>query len=111
MHMPFGKYRGVPLEQVPLDYLEWLVTLRDLREPLRSAVKCEWQSRQEPPPSPSRLQLPAPVAAAALAIISAGYRSLARSFHPDAGGAHGPMVSLNQARDALRDLLAPGACP
>ena len=46
MHMPFGKYRGVPLEQVPLDYLEWL------------GVDCLWL----PPfyPSPLRDELVQP---------------------------------------------------
>ena len=25
MKMPFGKYRGMPMDQLPYDYLQWLV--------------------------------------------------------------------------------------
>jgi uncharacterized protein (DUF3820 family) len=35
--MPFGKYRGWLLSELPDGYLQWLRTLSDLREPLRSA--------------------------------------------------------------------------
>jgi hypothetical protein len=39
--MPFGRYRGWSLDELPDDYLEWLDGLDDLREPLRSAVARE----------------------------------------------------------------------
>ena len=38
--MPFGKFKGTPLEELPVDYLCWLAQL-DLREPLRRAVVSE----------------------------------------------------------------------
>jgi hypothetical protein len=36
--MPFGKYRGVPVDRLPLDYAEWLVANVELRDPLRRYV-------------------------------------------------------------------------
>lgn len=35
--MPFGKYRGQKVEDLPYDYLVWLED-QDLKEPLRSRV-------------------------------------------------------------------------
>ena len=32
----FGRYRGLPLDAIPDDYLAWLRSLDNVREPLRS---------------------------------------------------------------------------
>ena len=38
--MPFGKYKGTPLEELPSEYLLWLGCLDTLRQPLlRQVVK------------------------------------------------------------------------
>jgi curved DNA-binding protein CbpA len=36
--MPFGRYRGTPLGELPADYLEWLAGLPDLKPGLRDDV-------------------------------------------------------------------------
>jgi hypothetical protein len=46
--------------------------------------------------------------AMALDIINAGYRALSRKHHPDLGGSHEQMVSLNRVCDRLR--LIVGGC-
>jgi hypothetical protein len=40
--------------------------------------------------------------ATALQLIDAGYKSLARKFHPDTGGSNDAMAQLSQQRDRLR---------
>ena len=45
MFLPFGRYQGQPVRDVPDDYLEWLISLPDLRDPLRHIVELEWDRR------------------------------------------------------------------
>jgi len=39
--MPFGKFKGTPLEDLHAQYLVWLSQLDDRRDPLRGAVVVE----------------------------------------------------------------------
>jgi uncharacterized protein (DUF3820 family) len=43
--MPFGKYRGTPLAELPNEYLVWLSCLDDLRPPLLKHVLHEMGAR------------------------------------------------------------------
>jgi len=43
--MPFGKYRGTPLEDLPAEYLLWIGCLNDLRQPLLGHVLKEMGRR------------------------------------------------------------------
>lgn len=43
--MPFGKYRGTPLVELPNEYLVWLGCLDDLRQPLLKHVLHEMGRR------------------------------------------------------------------
>ena len=43
--MPFGKYRGTPLEDLPSEYLLWVGCLDDLRQPLLGHVLREMGRR------------------------------------------------------------------
>jgi hypothetical protein len=43
MEMPFGKYRGTQIRELPFNYLEWLTTL-ELLEPLQTRVQEEYES-------------------------------------------------------------------
>lgn len=45
LRMPFGKYRGQPIEQIPDEYLLWLGCLDDLRPPLLGHVLHEMARR------------------------------------------------------------------
>lgn len=98
--MPFGKFKGVEVADLPDDYLDWLVSI-DLRDPLLSAVEAERKLRSSPP-APS---VAPEVHTAALEVISAGLRTLARAHHPDLGGETAVMQSINIAVGWLRQLV------
>lgn len=46
IRMPFGKWKGRLLTELPADYLKWLGDLSGLREPLRGAVWIEIRDRR-----------------------------------------------------------------
>jgi len=59
MLMPFGKYKGHDLRELPDDYLLWIIATIPLRDPLLSAVTKEITERDlELPSSPSPAQRP-----------------------------------------------------
>jgi Putative quorum-sensing-regulated virulence factor len=93
--MPFGKFKGQPVEDLPPPYLHWLWENIELRDPLYSAVRA---ALGEKPATGSTL--PA-VKVCARDIVVAGYRVLAKSCHPDHGGSHEDMVNLNKAKELL----------
>jgi hypothetical protein len=98
MKMPFGRYRGLPLESVPGPYFEWLRT-RPLYWPLNEAVESEAKRREivcSPRIAPEAM---------AKEIVQAGFRSLIKKYHPDVGGKHEQMVELTAAREFLEEVL------
>jgi len=47
MKMPFGKFKGCYLDELPDDYLDWLRFEIELREPLKkSAIDREFLTRE-----------------------------------------------------------------
>lgn len=104
MKMPFGKYRGVLLADLPDDYLAWLFTKLELREPLRTQVGAEYHARFSRRTSTATQPLPE-VITMAEELVSAGFRKLANQHHPDHGGDHKTMVLVNNAADFLRQSL------
>lgn len=83
MRMPFGKYRGFQVDDLPEDYLQWLIDNVDLREPLRSAVY-----------ETVGLEMSASLPAGNE--IKQIYRRLARKWHPDHGGSTEAMQAINE---------------
>lgn len=112
MRMPFGRYRGAALRDVPTDYLEWLST-RDLYGWLAQAVRAELASRRwrhaygadeedrgqwrwTPSHHPRHLD-----PWAVQEIVRVGFRSCVVRYHPDRGGDGETMTRLNLAKEWL----------
>jgi hypothetical protein len=103
--MSFGRFKGLDLDELPDDYLAWLMALDDLREPLKTAIEREWAARLRSDTAGCTLGITDEVVVLAEAIITAGYRELAKRHHPDHGGGAGKMALVNEAVSALRALL------
>jgi hypothetical protein len=88
--MPFGKYKGWPLADLPDDYLKWVCEVAD-RDPLQSAAAAEAARRKGPRPDFRVVE----------DLIACGQRSLAKSAHPDTGGSHDAMLAVRAAADWL----------
>lgn len=101
--MPFGRYRGQQIDALPDEYLAWLAALPDLRPRLRAAVDAEVTRRR--PRADARRRSTTPDRSTCEAVITAGYRVLARQRHPDVGGSHEAMIAATAAADWLRSQL------
>ena len=95
MTLPFGKYKGKALRDVPDEYLAWLAGCDWLLDPLKSAVEQESQRRagQET------------VQDVAAAIVRAGTAALLRQYQ-DAGSSPEALARLREAQALLESWLA-----
>jgi len=101
MTIPFGKYKGRNICEVPTDYLDWLLSLSDLKCSFRYAVQDELRRRFAPPPPPKKHQ-----PQLRLDIADAWRRKMAFEFHPDRGGTVEGMRAINRGYEYLRELMA-----
>jgi hypothetical protein len=113
--MPFGKYEGWEIEDLPDGYLAWLLTI-ELRDWLRDAAQQEYdrrvddrrreerQRRTPPPPPPAApgIRLRPEDVPLARRLFDAGYRALVRVMHPDKGGDTREMQQLNSLAESMR---------
>jgi hypothetical protein len=97
--MPFGRYRNVPLDQVPLSYLEWVLATCNITPSLRSEIERVLGERPVPP-GPVRSDRPN-VGELVGGVINIWYRRAACKCHPDRGGTQEQMIVVTEARDEL----------
>jgi putative quorum-sensing-regulated virulence factor len=100
MRVPFGKFKGWDLTDIPDDYLLWLTTI-ELRPFLKVAIEEERAARRHLF-GPRSFSLSTDERKIAVDLIEHGRRSLAKVNHPDVGGSHAAMVAINNAADRLR---------
>ena len=98
MIIPFGKFKGTLLCDLPGDYLAWLQTI-ELRDPLRAAIFAEAKEREF---EHSNQINGVPHIAVVDELIGAGLRALAMKYHPDRGGNPEKMVAIYTAVDWMR---------
>jgi hypothetical protein len=91
MRMPFGKYRGEYVDELPVDYLTWLFENVELRGGLAQAVRdaLSEQSRD------------ADMVLNEGALVHRIYRGLCRRWHPDCGGSNDAMKAVNDFYEKL----------
>lgn len=93
MKLNFGKHNGSDIRDVPREYLEWLL---ESNRNMVDAVESELQRRDElEEASMSWMER----------IVSTGYKTLAKTNHPDIGGSSDDMKRINSAAEELRRLL------
>lgn len=105
MEMPWGKFRGEDLGNIPTSYLVWVFESCDLDFDLSEAIRFEFADRLglDIPVAPS----PSPPLAHCdqCALIArewpALYSRLAKQVHPDRGGSHEAMLLANQINELL----------
>jgi hypothetical protein len=105
--MPFGKYRGWLLSQIPVSYLCWVLAnchnidlqLRtEIRRIVEQARRDAYDMQDE---SPAGSGLPARWDD----VITRWYREMALRYHPDRGGSTEVMQALNHAHERLKELV------
>lgn len=131
MRMPFGKYRGQELSEVPESYLCWVLdncerigpTLRqaiegvlgvESAEPPYRPAEATFGGRTTPPRPPPKPPAPPPprrpnldrLKGEVMDAVQRCRRSMARTLHPDRGGDTAMMQAANGATDELLRAVA-----
>jgi hypothetical protein len=90
--MPFGKFKGQHVDELPGDYLEWLFENVDLRGGLEKAVRDALAEQSKAVDAVLNDS----------ALIHKIYRGLCRRWHPDCGGSTPAMQAINDFYEKLQ---------
>lgn len=101
MKMPFGKFKGVEVSDLPEDYLLWLDEEVKLFGPLKRAVESALGIKHGSLPPMAELPDFNGCEEMASEIIKRGYRECSKRHHPDVGGSNEKMAELNEAYEIL----------
>jgi hypothetical protein len=100
--MPWGKYRGRLLSEVPSGYLAWcLEECENVKPSLREAIRSELADRLGLGYGGEAVRPPAPDFGPGVEQL---YRQLVMRWHPDRGGSTEAMQAVNDFYDGLRAL-------
>lgn len=94
MRMPFGKYRGLEVADLPRPYLDWLYRNVALREPLQSEVTLALFGASYLSGMPEVIEP---------CKVKRIYRKLALKCYPDRGGSVQAMQAVNEFYERLQE--------
>lgn len=103
VRMPFGKYRGYLLADIPDGYLLWVLREVDIESPiLEEAIREELERRRVRAPDSK----PAGSVVNVRSAVATWFREMAMCYHPDRTLDNGAaMKAINHAHERLRELL------
>jgi hypothetical protein len=115
--MPFGKYKGDRLSELPLGYLAWLIENVQLYGGLDADVRAEIARRVAPDGGGGDYEAgyrdgfrdgrrKGRGRGSWREAVNRWFRRLALEHHPDRGGGEGVMAALNDAKGRLEEVLA-----
>jgi hypothetical protein len=100
--IPFGKYKGTLVGALPDDYLHWLATREDLRDPLRTAVMRECRVRGQAPDTPPRAGRLPETQPRGFFVVAAGREAEAKAYHARCAATETPSVCVSRGeREAM----------
>lgn len=104
MNMPFGKYKGWRLCDIPHGYLLWVIdNLTDLSPTLESAI-CDVLGIHDATDYASAAPNGPPISDAAK-LVRSWHHTMTRKYHPDRGGTHEQMLVVNEGAELLKQIL------
>lgn len=118
LRMPFGKHKGMPIENIPDDYLMYIIDWMDsdasnwmshTRKRLFDELDEEMLRRKKGTPLPSSSSTTGLVCSSVARkllpeFVKTGYRAMSLKLHPDKGGSAEDFVALKELKDALDKL-------
>ena len=104
MRMPFGKFKGRPIVELPSSYLVWVIEecaniSPHLGATIRATLAGRFGARQYHLSGCAKCER-------AMAAVGAWFRRWALVLHPDRGGSDQSMAALNSAREELERALS-----
>src|SRR5262245_3794525 len=121
MEMPFGKYRGRSLGEIPADYLQWVLAYAQIDGSLRWRIEQDLARR---PPQFSNRAIVRPCAEVdreaewrsfkdsyhrtVREALETAYQEVSLRHHPDQGGSHDAIGAVNDLYERLSALIESG---
>ncbi len=117
MIMPFGKYEGHEVDDLPLGYLNWLVDNivfndAELEDEVWAVIESrhvhrdERLRREREAAQIVRVTQSCPSPGLWAEVVKAGMRSIQKKYHPDLGGDHDDMIQVNAIREWINEYVS-----